>query len=38
VAAIGVAEWGFERHRDGGGANIPDLHILFHGTTIFSEG
>jgi uroporphyrinogen decarboxylase len=28
-----MAQRGFERHRDGGGANIPDFHILFHGTT-----
>src|ERR1039457_6120445 len=38
VAAIGVAQRGLERHRDRGGADIPDLHILFHGTTIFSTG
>ena len=34
VAAVGMAQRGFQRHRHRGGANIPDFHILFHGTTI----
>src|ERR1017187_3563680 len=33
VAAIGMAQGGFQGHGHRGGAKIPDLHILVHGTT-----